>query len=52
MPSPGEVVVRFRAGEWEGKTLAHCHVIGHQDRGMAVGVDIGGECEPEEHGGS
>ena len=45
VPSPGEVKVRFRADGWEGETMAHCHIIGHQDRGMAVGVKMGGYCK-------
>jgi len=39
-PSPGEVVVRFQPRDWVGDSFAHCHIFGHEDRGMAVKVII------------
>ncbi|GMH63138.1 hypothetical protein TrST_g12384 [Triparma strigata] len=38
IPSPGEVKIRFMNDGWVGESLAHCHIFGHEDRGMAVKV--------------
>ncbi|GMH49874.1 hypothetical protein TrRE_jg3851, partial [Triparma retinervis] len=44
VPSPGTIKVRFRPTDWQGDSFAHCHIFGHEDRGMAVKVKIVEDC--------
>lgn len=34
LPTPGNVTVRFRAADFDGQSLAHCHIFNHADLGM------------------
>ena len=40
VPTPGAVTVRFRASNFSGPTLMHCHIIPHEDVGMMAVVDF------------
>ncbi len=41
MPTPGWVKIRFRAADYDGPSLAHCHIFSHSDLGMQHKFDIG-----------
>ena len=34
LPTPGNVTVRFRSADFDGPSLAHCHIFSHADLGM------------------
>jgi FtsP/CotA-like multicopper oxidase with cupredoxin domain len=36
VPTPGAVTIRWRADDFAGKTLAHCHIFSHAETGMAM----------------
>ena len=41
LPTPGWVKIRFRAADYDGPSLAHCHIFSHSDTGMQHKFDIG-----------
>ena len=41
VPTPGWVKIRFRAADYDGPSLAHCHIFSHSDLGMQHKFDIG-----------
>lgn len=41
LPTPGWVKIRFRAADYDGPSLAHCHIFSHSDLGMQHKFDIG-----------
>ena len=36
----GRLVVRMRFKDYTGKTVLHCHILNHEDRGMMAVLDI------------
>ena len=40
LPTPGNVTVRFRAADFDGPSLAHCHIFSHADLGMLHAFSI------------
>ena len=42
VPAGGEVVVRIAFEEHSGRTVYHCHILDHEDRGMMGIVEVGG----------
>ena len=40
IPTPGYLVIRFRPKHYEGKSLAHCHILLHEDKGMMMAFEI------------
>jgi FtsP/CotA-like multicopper oxidase with cupredoxin domain len=34
LPVRGEVTVRMRFTDFTGKTVYHCHILNHEDKGM------------------
>lgn len=40
VPTPGVLVIRFRPLDFAGKSLAHCHILPHEDQGMMVAFEI------------
>ena len=40
LPTPGNVTIRFRAADFHGRSLAHCHIFSHSDTGMYHEVNI------------
>ena len=40
LPAKGRVTVRIRFTDFPGKTVYHCHILNHEDRGMMAVVDI------------
>lgn len=38
LPNSGNVVIRQRFEEFTGQFVLHCHFLGHEDRGMMLGV--------------
>jgi FtsP/CotA-like multicopper oxidase with cupredoxin domain len=40
VPAPGNVTVRWRADDFTGVSLAHCHLFSHADTGMAVNFEV------------
>ena len=42
VPAGGEVVVRIAFEEHQGRTVYHCHILDHEDRGMMGVVESGG----------
>ena len=40
VPTPGFVTVRWRAEDFVGTTLFHCHIFSHSDTGMALPFEI------------
>ena len=42
VPMGGRVVVRWRADDFTGKSLGHCHIFAHSDQGMVMVFEIVG----------
>ena len=40
LPTPGNVTIRFRASDFDGPSLAHCHIFSHADLGMLHAFSI------------
>jgi FtsP/CotA-like multicopper oxidase with cupredoxin domain len=40
LPTPGNVTIRFRPTNYTGLSVAHCHLITHEDQGMMMAIDI------------
>lgn len=40
VPTPGSVTVRWRADDFDGVSMAHCHIFGHSDTGMSMDFEI------------
>ena len=40
LPTPGNVTVRFQAKDFDGPSLAHCHIFSHADLGMLHAFSI------------
>lgn len=40
LPAHGNVTIRWRADDFTGKTVAHCHVLSHADTGMILNFGI------------
>ncbi len=40
VPARGEVTVRIAFDDFPGKTVYHCHILDHEDRGMMGVVDV------------
>ena len=40
VPYQGSVTFRFRPIDFTGKTLAHCHILAHEDEGMMLAFQI------------
>lgn len=40
VPTPGSVTVRWRADDFTGVSMAHCHIFGHSDTGMSMDFEI------------
>ncbi|CAM9631032.1 unnamed protein product, partial [Discosporangium mesarthrocarpum] len=40
IPSPGNVTIRWKAYDFTGKAVAHCHIFGHSDTGMMMNFEI------------
>jgi FtsP/CotA-like multicopper oxidase with cupredoxin domain len=38
--APGRVVMRTRVERYIGRFVLHCHILGHEDRGMMQLVEI------------
>jgi FtsP/CotA-like multicopper oxidase with cupredoxin domain len=39
IPQHGSVVIRVRFGDFNGRTVLHCHQLQHEDEGMMQVVD-------------
>ncbi|MEU9443631.1 multicopper oxidase family protein [Streptomyces sp. NPDC048304] len=40
VPAKGRFVIRMRFKDYTGKTVLHCHILNHEDRGMMAVLDI------------
>ncbi|CAB1097314.1 unnamed protein product [Ectocarpus sp. CCAP 1310/34] len=40
IPTPGNVTIRWRADDFTGEAVAHCHIFGHSDTGMMMNFEI------------
>ena len=40
LPTPGNVTIRFQAKDFDGPSLAHCHIFSHADLGMLHAFSI------------
>ena len=40
VPAKGEVKVRISFDDFVGRTVYHCHILDHEDRGMMGVVDV------------
>lgn len=40
VPTPGSVTVRWRADDFSGVSMAHCHIFGHSDTGMSMDFEV------------
>jgi FtsP/CotA-like multicopper oxidase with cupredoxin domain len=40
LPTPGSVTVRWRADDYVGRAMAHCHIFGHSDTGMSLDFEV------------
>jgi FtsP/CotA-like multicopper oxidase with cupredoxin domain len=40
IPAHGEIVIRSRFLDFTGKTVYHCHILDHEDRGMMGVVEV------------
>jgi hypothetical protein len=45
------VTVRWRADDYTGMSLAHCHILAHVDTGMSLTFEVYDDEEEEEAGG-
>lgn len=47
LPVEGEVVIRMRFEDYLGRSVFHCHILGHEDTGMMAMFDITEDGLPE-----
>jgi FtsP/CotA-like multicopper oxidase with cupredoxin domain len=40
LPPNGEVTIRMRFADFDGKFVYHCHILSHEDFGMMATVEV------------
>jgi FtsP/CotA-like multicopper oxidase with cupredoxin domain len=40
VPTRGQVTVRMRFTDFTGRTVYHCHILNHEDKGMMAVLEI------------